>query len=496
MCIRDRRYSPQEFLSETRVQLALDQLQDGLTDTAFVTDWELAQSARLLNQNRDLAYLWFVADDFLDQVALTDEDVRLRYEENALDYQTDESADVLYVELSATGLVDDPAIEVTDGEIQAAYAADVEAALLGDQRESSHILLQADSERSPEAAQELLADLKARLADGADFAELARQYSEDPGSAEQGGALGAVGKGVFDPEFERVLWQLEEGEVSEPVATEFGYHLIRLEKIIVSEVPPLEALRDEIVAQLRLEQAEALFLERMRELDNLAFEQPDTLDGIADQLGLAVQSTPGVTAGAGDGVFANELLREAVFTTDVLGNGYNSPAIELTDNRAVVLRVAQRHDPQTIPFANVAELIREDMLTQRAQLLAEEGHAAALERVRAGENVSRVANDYGLQWQTHTLASRNNGEVPQPVLQVAFDLQRPSDGAKSVGEAALPDGGRAVVTVTRVEDGDIVIMAEREIENMRDFLDNRAANLDFAAFYDTLEQDASIDRPL
>ena len=153
------RYSPAEFLRETRVLAALEQLQGGMSDTGFVTDWELAQSARLLNQQRDLAYLVFGAADFVDSISLPDEDVRLYYDENALEYQTDESADVLFVELSATDLVDDPAVEVTEDEVQAAYAADVEAALIGDQRQSSHILLAVGEERTAEAAQQLLAQI-------------------------------------------------------------------------------------------------------------------------------------------------------------------------------------------------------------------------------------------------------------------------------------------------------------------------------------------------
>jgi peptidyl-prolyl cis-trans isomerase D len=494
--VQNLRYSPREFLQETRSLLALDQLQSGLTETAFMTDWELAQSARLLNQRRDLAYLEFAAEDFKDQVDLSEEEVRLRYSENELQYQTDESADVLFVELSAVQLVDDPAVEVTEDQIQAAYASVTETALSGDQRESSHILLQVNDERSAENARQLLEGLKQQLAAGAAFADLAQEYSEDPGSAAQGGALGLMAKGVFAPEFEDALWALGEGEVSDPVQTEFGYHLIRLEKIIANEIPSLDEMRGDLESQLKMEQAELLFLERMRELDNLAFEQPDTLDGIVQEMGLQVQSVNGVTRAAAQGIFANAELREAVFTNDVLSNGYNSPAIELTDSRAVVLRVAQRHDPQLIPFVEVEEQIRDGLLAEQALRLAEQAHAEALARVQVGERVTNVARDYELQWQTFELARRNDSDAPPAVLRAAFALPRPRDGEKSVGEVDLGADSHAVVTVTRVQDGDIVIMAEREIEDMRGFLDNRAANLDFAAFYSSLEQDASIERQL
>ncbi len=253
--------------------------------------------------------------------------------------------------------------------------------------------------------------------------------------------------------------------------------------------------RDAIELRLRREQAEELFLERLREFDNLAFEQPDSLEGIAAALALEPQSVAGVSRARGDGVFANAPLRDAVFTSDVLDSGYNTPAVSLTDNRAVVARVKARYESQPIPLNDVRDDIRAALASEKARVALREAQQDALARVRAGESVSAVADDYGLGWQTYELVSRSAAEAPRAVLATAFSLPRPGEREKSVGEAALDDGSAAVVTVTRVVDGDVAVMAEREIESMRGFLADRVASLDFAGLTGTLESDASISTP-
>jgi peptidyl-prolyl cis-trans isomerase D len=378
--------------------------------------------------------------------------------------------------------------------VRSAYDADAAASLLGERRQSRHILVQVDEERTAEQALAVLLDLKVRLEAGESFAQLAQEYSEDPGSSADGGELGLVGKGVFDPEFERALWSLEPGKLSDPVLTEFGYHLIRLDEIDVAEYPSFENQQASIELRLRRDQAAGLFVERLRELDNLAFEQPDSLQGIAAELSLEAKTVTGVSRLQGEGVFANAALRDAVFSNDALDKGYNTAAVEITDNRAVVARVTAHHPPQAIPLAEVRDQIRMDIVSERARSVAEKSHQAALARVRAGESVTDVANDYRMRWQTFALSKRNHIDVPGSVLDAAFKLPRPAEGSKSVGESALDDGGNAVVTVTRVVDGDLAIMAESEIESMREFLDQLAGNLDFSAFVATIEQAASVSR--
>lgn len=493
--VRQLRYTPQQFHRETGALMALEQLRRGLTETAFLTDWEVRQSARLLSQKRDIAYLAFTEDDFLPLVEVSDEEVATRYAENELEYRTEETVDVEYLELSAEGLVNDESISVSEAAIEETYAADSAEALSGDRRQARHILLEVGASRTAEQAENELNAARERIVGGADFASLAEELSEDPGSAALGGDLGMVAKGIFDPAFEQALWELEVGEISEPVRTDFGYHLIQLDAVDVRELPPLSEQRDDIELRLRREQAEELFSERLREFDNLAFEQPDGLEGIAAALALETQSVAGVSRSRGDGVFANASLRDAVFASEVLDNGYNTQAVALTDNRAVVARVKARYEPEAIPLDDVRDDLRAAIASEKARVALRQAQQNALARVRSGESVSAVADDYGLGWQTFELVSRSSADAPRAVLSAAFSLPRPGEREKSVGEATLDDGSVAVVTVTRVVDGDVSVMAEREIESMRGFLGNRVASLDFAGLTTTLEREASISTP-
>jgi peptidyl-prolyl cis-trans isomerase D len=463
-------------------------------ETAISTEWELREQARILGQRRDIAYLSFDESAFLDDVDVSEDDIAVRYEENLLDYMTEETVDVAYVELTVDGLAADPTIEIGEDDVIAGYEREKAAALGGEQRDSRHILLQVNEERSAAEAVEALSALKARIEAGESFAELAAEFSEDPGSSVVGGDLGPVSQGLFAPEFEEALWALEEGELSEPVETEFGVHLIELKEIIVSEFPSLEEMRAEIESGLRRAEAERLFLERVRELDNLAFEQPEALEGISSALGLEIRTAEGISRSTGTGLFGNVTLRESVFTSEVLDQGYNTPAIEYLDDRAVVSRVTARYEPESIPLEEVADGIRSEIAGERARLALEAAHADALARVQAGENVSVVSSDTGLSWQTRQLVRRSEADVPPEVLAEAFGLSRPVEG-KQVGSAQAADGTRYVVTMTRVEDGDLSTMTEAEIEGVRQFLANRAQTMEFDGYFQALEADASISRP-
>ena len=489
-------YDPKSFLEVTEEQIALQQLRSGIIDSAFLTDWELRQHARILNQRRDLAYLAFTQDAFAGQIEVNDEAIGLRYEENQLQYLTEENVDISYVELISSDLINDPAVVVTEEDIRDTYETDKAAAPDEEQRNSRHILLQIGDQRSAVDAQAELMILRDRIEAGASFAELAQEHSEDIVSAAAGGELGAVAAGVFDADYDLVLWALNEGEVSQPVQTELGYHLIKLESIEITKYPTFAELRGQIEDGLRRLQASQLFTDRIRELDNLAFEQPESLSGISEALGLEIKNAQGISRTTGSGIFGNVQLREAIFSDEVLLNGYNSAAIEYIENRAVVARVGNRHEPEPIPLEEVSEEIKSVIVAELARAEIDVAHTAALARIKAGESVAEVADDHGLRWQTVELARRTQPGVPREVLQTAFSLERPADEvAKVVGEASSVAGEKYVVTVTRVEDGDVSTMAESEINTVRGLLANRVSNVDFEGFYRTLENDASISRP-
>jgi peptidyl-prolyl cis-trans isomerase D len=488
-------YTPQDFLEETRELLTLEQLQTGLAASVVNTERDLESSARLLGERRDLAYLPFSLSRFASMVEVADEDVTNRYEENRAQYMTPETVDVDLVELRVDDLVEDPSIEVTEEAIRQAYETEREAAPAGEERRSRHILLALSDKRDAAAAQAEIDALRKRIEAGESFAELAKAVSEDPGSAQEGGELGFAGRGVFDPAFEEALFALKEpGALSDPVATQFGYHLIQLEEVRAVEFPSLEAMQAEIEQRLRREQAEQLFEERVSELDKLAFEQPEGLDGVTEAMGLVVRRVDGVTRDAGPDAFAAEPLRQAAFAPEVLDQGLNSAAIQPEPGHAFVIRVAERHPSEQIPLEKVQSELREQIVTERARELASEAASAARARIEAGDAVADIALAEGVQWQRFEAAARGSEDIPPGILDVAFKLDRPAEGGKAVGLAELADGGTALVTVTRVQDGKLASMSETEVAGLRRLVADRTARLEISGFYETVEQAASISR--
>ena len=487
-------FTPTDYMAALSKQMSSDQLQRAIAGSVFATDWETRSFARLMGQKRDLAWLPFTVTHFSEGVAVDAAAVETYYHEHQTELMTEESVDAAYVELAWDQLLDDPSIEITEADLEREYAADKAAAEADEQRRSAHILLRTGDERTEAQAIALLEDISARIAAGASFAELAETYSEDPGSAQLGGDLGAVGRGIFDPDFEAALWALDVGELSPPVKSAFGYHLIRLDGIETVEFPAFSEQRETLKERLRRAAAEELFTERLRELDSLAFENNDSLGAVAAAFDLEVQRVEGVSRTIGDAVFADADIREALFAADVLLEGNNTAALEYGTNRAVVARVDEHHAAALKALDEVRPEIEALLVERAAQAQLAEAHEAALVRVRAGDSVAAVADEYGLAWETLEAAARTDPRPPPEVTEAAFALSRPEEGGKSVGVAVLGSEGKAIVTVTRVVEGDVSTLADSELDGLRQLFVTRSETLDYEALYQGYLADADISR--
>ena len=474
-------YSPKTFMAQAQQDLTLDRFSSSVTSTAVVPRWELAEAARFLAQTRTIGHLDFTVAAFRDRVEVSDEDVATYYDDNRQDFLTDLAVNVEYVRLTVDDLLDDPAVEVAADEVRSRYEEE----------------LQINEERDEATAAAEIASIREEILNGKDFAELARARSEDPGSKLQGGALGPVGRNIFDPAFEAALFALEApGDLSEPVKSAFGYHLIRLEGIERQAVPTFEEREAVLTAELKREAAATLLSERQRELDRLAFENPGNLEAVAEAFGLEVQQAAEVTETEGEGTFADPAARGAVFEPEVFDGVASSEAVMLADGSVIVARTTERFAPEERPLADVADEIRQQLVTERAEARLVEAHAEALARIRNGEAVQTVAADYDLEWQVVENAKQTETpELSSAVLRAAFLAPAPDAANKSVSEADLPGGGRAVVTVTDIREGDLDALSEAEVANLERVVRDRSQRLDFLSLYRSIEESASINRP-
>jgi len=496
--LRQFGYEPKEFRTRVAEEMAVSQLQTAVNSTASLPRWQLREVAALLNQRRDIAWLPLTRGEYGPRAEISDDEINNHYTENRIEYRTEESLDLDYVVLTAADLADSPTIEVTEEELKAAFAAELEALAGNEQRSASHILLRTSDERDDGATLKFANELREQLVAGADFAATAKEHSDDPGSSATGGELGAAGRGVYDPAFEKALFALNEGELSEPVKSQFGYHLIRLTKIEKPEEPTFDGKREELLARVKETKARELFVESVRQMDSLAFEKNTSLEPIATEFGLTIESVDGVVRGTSDGLFANQQLRDAAFSEEVLDKGFNSKAVDFEENKAAVIRIRTRHEPAERPLEAVREEVIAAIRADKADVAIEQAATEGLVQLEAGDSVDSVARASGVSWQTAAGASRSQAGVPEAVLKKAFELplargDASADTGRAVARVILDDG-QALVVITSIRDGDIESMTEQEAQSIAQYFKGRVGELEFTALYRTVEDDAGVRR--
>ncbi|HAS75094.1 MAG TPA: peptidylprolyl isomerase, partial [Marinobacter adhaerens] len=274
------------------------------------------------------------------------------------------------------------------------------ADLASEERRASHILIEEGSD-----ADETMATIQERLAAGESFADLAREYSIDTVSAEDGGDLGYAGRGIYAEPFEEALFALEEGEVSEPVRTSFGVHLIRLEDVRESEVPSLDEMEDQLRRELAREKAREQFAEVRAELADSAYAADD-LAGPAEELGLEVREANGVTRDGGQAPFDHAGLVRQLFSEDVLDAGYNTELIDVGDNVSVVARVNKYHEAEQLPLDQVRDQIRTTLEQRKTREALSERADAIIADLESGQSPEGIG-----EWSSYEGLARNASEA-------------------------------------------------------------------------------------
>jgi peptidyl-prolyl cis-trans isomerase D len=486
-------HTPVSFRTELANSYALAQLNEGVARTPFATEAESRALARLVSQTRDFAYLVFDPETFEANVQISDDEVREYFDSHPEEFRSPETVDVAFVQLRIADLADSEGVEVTEEDVLSRYEGDRATFAAAEQRRMAHILLEVGDERDEATARQQLLDARKRIEASEPFEEVAKAMSDDAGSAAAGGDLGFLGKGTLVPEFEQAAWALAPGQISDPVVTQFGVHLIKLLDVKTTEYPSLEERREEIVASLRRSAAEEMYASKVRELDELAFDSPESLEPIAEALGLEIARQSGVARESGTGPFSDKKVRDAAFSEEVLEKGFNSRAIDLGES-AVVMRLDAHHPAEQKAFASVSDDIRARLVRERAEVAGRDAAAAALARIEAGDATAVVASDAGLEWKVAARARRGVREVDPTIVRTAFELPRPTETARSVRMTDLAGNRTAIVMVTAVYEGDYAALTDDERVQLRTQWLESVGNLEFAALFDSVREEASIKR--
>ena len=483
--IRQLGYGRLQFRNMLGEEMLIGQLRAGLAGSGFVTDEQVNAFARLEKQTRDFASLNIKADPAA--VKLTDDEVKAYYDEHAKEFMTPDQVVIDYIELKKSSFFDQVAVK--DDELQALYQKEI--ANLAEQRRAAHILIEVNDKVSDDQAKAKIAEIQQRLAKGESFEALAKEFSQDPGSAANGGDLGFAGPGVYDPVFETAVYALKQDQVSEPVRTSFGYHLIKLLGVEAPQVPSFASLKDKLTHDLKTQQVERLFVDATKQLEDSAFEASD-LAQPAQELKLTVHTSAPFGREGGEGVAANRAVIQAAFSTEVMDEGANSTALELDPETVVVLRVKEHRKPEQLPLEAVASSIRAQLVKEHASAAAKTRAEEIIKELRDGKLPLNQPID-GQSWKVQEAVARGQEGIDPAVLQAVFRMPKPAAKDKpTFGSVTLADGTVVVLRLNGVNDA--VAPTEEEKASYRRFLASRVGQQDFAAYRKQLENEAKVER--
>jgi peptidyl-prolyl cis-trans isomerase D len=482
------------FEREMRTQIVMGQLPNGIMSSSFATPTELQEYVRLQDQRRTFRSVPVRPADDPEAPDAAESDIQDYYEQNAAEFRSEEMVVIEYLELSPVDTRS--GAELDDEFLRNRFEQQKARFISPEQRLVSHILLEAGAtadEASKETARQQAADIAARAREGEDFAQLAREFSQDIGSAENDGDLGWIEPGMMSDSFEEAMYALTlEAPVSEPVQTGFGWHVILLRDIQPAAGMNFEEAREILIAEHQAEESEREFLEKADRMVDLIYEDPTTLEAAALDLGLDVQTAGPFSRAGGEGIAADPGVVSAAFSDLVLAQGSVSDPIDLAENHMVLLRIREHLPAEVRPLAEVRDEIVSRIRAERALDAARERAEALLASVEQGQDLAAAAEQEGLEVTLTEEANRRNFVPDRKVVEEVFQIPAPAEGAMSLQVVEASDGF-AVVELQSVRAGSLEEGAALSEQQYRRQLANAAASAEARGFMRQLRNAARVE---
>ncbi|SFM20316.1 SurA N-terminal domain-containing protein [Marinobacter zhejiangensis] len=472
-----------EFRDALRKQVVVNQIRTGISQSGFVAKSGAEQLMALQGQTRDFRTLTMSVDEVSAQVQVTDEDVAEYYEANQALFTRPETVTAEYITLSMAAVADP---ESVSAEAVNQRYEERAAEMANEERHTAHILIEDGDD-----AEQTIAEVQQKLADGEDFAELAKTYSADIASAQMGGDVGFVGRGMFDEAYEEAMFALSVDEVSGPVRSSFGTHFIKLLDVRKSDVPSLAEMEELIRSELALEQAGEAYSKARSELADSAYSA-DNLAGPAQELGLEVREKDGVTREGGMPPFDHAGLVRQLYSEDVLEEGYNTELIDVGDNVSVVARVKAHVPAAQLPLEEVAAEIHAALLQQKTRELLAVRADEVIEALESGSTLAELDSVSG-SWESHADQGRNDVSAAPAVISKVFALPRPESGQPVYGRADIADG--VVIIALDTVSGNVEDIDTAELIQLSRFMASLQGQQEYAAYQQYLRDVAEVERP-
>jgi len=480
--------TPDQLDARMRFELATQQLGGAVGTTAFVPKSLLDRLIAIRDQQRDVQAIVIKPADFTAKVTPDAAALKAYYESHLASYTMPEQAKVEYVVLSGEALAANQA--VTPEELKSYYDSNIQRFRTEEQRRASHILIaapkdgkEADRKAAKEKAEKLLEDLRKHPET---FAEVAKKNSQDPGSAEKGGDLGFMGRGALVKPFEDAMYALKEGQISDVVETDYGYHIIKLTGIEPAKTQPLDAVRPELEAELKKQLAAKKYAEQADAFGNMVYEQSDSLKPAADKFKLTIQTADNVTRAPNpalgkDSPLNNEKVLKALFSDDAIKSKRNTEAIQVGPTTLVSARVVDYRPATARKFEDVEAQVRQAYIAQQAAELAHKDGEARLDALKK----SGSADGFGPM--TTVSRAKAGGLTPK-----AVDAIMRADATKlpSLVGVDLGADGYAIYRIAKVSTPPQANAGQREADAQQ--LSQLAGQTELAAYYDALKAGAKV----
>ncbi|HJP97211.1 MAG TPA: SurA N-terminal domain-containing protein [Rhodanobacteraceae bacterium] len=489
--------SAEQFQDEIRSDLATRQVPEAIIGTAFSTRSEADAFLRLQLQQRDFSYVDLPPPAPTEQQGnVTDAEIADYYKSHQSVFMTPEQVSVNYIDLDAATMKVTP--DLSDKALQARYEKEKSKFVSPPQWEVAHILIKLPPNASAADKQAALA--KAQKVDalakapGADFAKLAEQYSDDLGSKRQGGDLGWLSKGDAGPEFQAALDKMKKGQISDPVLTSDGYHIIDLRDLREGHAKTFAQVRDQLASEAKKDARKDAYQDVGNKLTDLIYNDPTSLKPAAEKLGLTIETTPLFgRAGGKTGIAANPKVVKAAYSDLVLVQGNTSDPIDLGDNHMVVIHLARHVPAAPKPLAEVRDQVKQDILQQRVDASAKANADAAFAKLQGGTALDVLAKAAGQKVHQETGVVRNAQNVDADLLKAVFKLAHPAKGGDTNALVPMEKGHYALVTLTAVRPGDPSKVPDEAQQFLREQMARAYGNADIQEFIDLLRSHSKIE---
>ncbi len=485
--LSSQRISSAEFVSRIKNALIMEQFQHSIVDSSFATQYDVESFFKIQNQLRDVDYATVPVQPLKEQP--TAEEISAYYQQHEDIYSTPEQVSVESVALSLEEIA--KKVVVTDEKLKAFYEEQKDQFTTPERRKISHILFMVNDKITEKQALEKALKAKQDLA-SKDFSVLAAEVSDDKLTAKKGGDLGLFNVGVMEKAFEESASTLKLGEVSNPVRSAFGYHLIKVTELVPGDIKSFDSVKNEVTLSYQKAQAENAFYEAGQKLTEMSYEHPDNLQTVADALNVSVQKSALFTKEKGEGIAADEKVRNAAFSEEVL-QGNNSTPIELGADRLVVVRLLEHKAAAKRDLNEVKQEVAAVLSKEKAQLLTVQKAQQIKERLQAGESIQVVASENKLEIKAEKGVARGKNKLPEQLSEAVFKAAKPVGGKPSVFIAVLPSGEQVLVSLTKVTAGIMSEDDKKQMELAKKNIANAFGQTEFNQVLNSLQVEADVE---